>query len=54
MKVSELIEELKKYPQDMMVVTYGGEEINVRTFKEYPLGDSANPNCEYQEVVFLE
>lgn len=52
--VSELIEELKRFPQDLKVVC-AGELLDIIEFREdYCLGDCANPNCRYENVVYLE
>jgi len=47
MTVKELILELQKYPQDLVVVDYTGrlETEDVRMLDEYYDGDCANPNC---------
>ena len=53
MTVEELIEELKKYPQDIQVVAYGliieSENLSIR--KHYYNGDPDNPDCEVLEQV---
>lgn len=55
MKTIELIRELLKLPVEMLdleVVDIGGEPIEEIHFREdFPLGDSANPNCKYDNVI---
>ena len=57
MTVKELIELLQSYPQDMIVVDDLGilEPRDIHIEHEYPLGDSANPKCEFlDEVLYIE
>lgn len=59
MTIEQLIKELQAYPQDMLVVTYGSNNVNegieLQVIEEYFNGDSANPNCEiiYNNVLEL-
>jgi len=53
--IGDLIEELKKYPQDALIFdifTECFEEVIYK--KEIFLGDSANPNCEVVEGFILQ
>ena len=55
MKVAELIELLSKFPKDLDVALNGMvENIDARVVEDYPIGDYANPNCEYRNVVYVE
>ena len=54
MTVAELILELQKMPQNLDVYTLGEKANDVIIAHEYPLGDNANPKCEYADVVWVE
>ena len=54
MTVAELILELQKMPQDFDVFVFGEETTDVKIVSDYPLGDNANPKCEYADVVWIE
>ena len=51
MTVRELIEELKKLPQDIPVITMSERIDEVRYRDDYYDGDPANPKCKQIEVV---
>lgn len=54
MTVKELISELQKYPQDM-VVTDGTNKIErVSIIEEFYDGDSANSNCTVFSAIRLD
>lgn len=53
MTVEELIELLKGKPKDWRVITWEGF-VETVGMVNYPLGDPANPNCEYEKVVRIE
>ncbi len=50
MTVQELIDRLKPLPKDLII----WDIMDVRIVDDYPLGDGADPNCEYGTVVILE
>ena len=54
MTVAELILELQEMPQNLDVYVLSGKVNDVIIAHEYPLGDSANPKCEYADVVWIE
>ena len=54
MTVKELISELQNMPDDLEVYTLCGKVESVLINPEYPLGDTANPNCKYAKVVYLD
>ena len=54
MTVAELILELQEMPQNLNVYALRGKVDEVIIAHEYPLGDSANPKCEYADVVWIE
>lgn len=59
MTVRELTEVLSQIPeeyQNMRVVDSSYEFIkgNWKVLEEYPLGDYANPKCEYEDVIYIE
>ena len=54
MIIKDLIEELKKCPQDMSVIVGTTEDITINIVYDFPLGDPANPKCKYQDVVLIE
>ena len=51
MTVFELIEELKKMPQDLLVVDICEPIEGIKLNDEFYLGDSCNPNVEPIQVV---
>lgn len=53
MTVEELKELLKDCPDKAKVYCSGLELDCVAISPEYPIGDSANPNCKYETVVIL-
>lgn len=54
MTVKELIDELQKLPQELPIYDYNGAIERVYVRSEYPLGDTANPKCEYTKVVYID
>lgn len=46
MTIKELIEELQRYPENIPVYV-DGYEPTVKYNDEFPLGDPADPFCEY-------
>jgi len=53
MTVEQLIEILKTMPKDMLVISGVSPIEEVMIYHDYPLGDAANPNCEYADVVLV-
>ena len=51
MTVAELIEELKKMPQDLVVVSMYEHVDSVRLIHDYYDGDSCNPDCPIIDAV---
>ena len=48
--ISDLIEELKKYPQDALIFDLNGERLEgLKYCEEIYLGDPANPRVEITE-----
>ena len=59
MTVRELTNFLSQIPeeyQDMMVVDseYDRFDGNWKILEDYPLGDSANPMCEFVKAIYIE
>ena len=54
MTVGELIIELQKFPQDKKVFCYGMEIDTIKEVNDYPIGDTNNPNCKYEDIIYLE
>lgn len=53
--IGDLIEELKKYPQDALIFDMFAECFEEVIYKEeIYLGDYANPNCEVVEGFILQ
>ena len=53
--IGDLIEELKKYPQDALIFDMFGERFEkIKYCEEIYLGDSANPWTETTEGYILE
>lgn len=53
--IEDLIEELKKYPQDALIFDMFGERFKeIKYCKEIYLGDSANPWAETTEGYILQ
>lgn len=50
MTVQELIDILKPLPKDLII----WDITDVMIVDDYPLGDGANPDCEYGTVVLLD
>ena len=46
MTIKELIEELQRFPEGLPVFVDGFEPV-VKYDDEFPLGDPADPQCEY-------
>lgn len=54
MIVKELIEKLQAYPSDMLVACgwyLDWEENDIQVVKDFPVGDPANPKCEFLDEV---
>lgn len=52
--VGDLINELQKYPVDTLIFDMGGERFEeIKINNEIPLGDPANPWCEFVEGIQL-
>ena len=52
--VGDLIQELQKYPQDMLIFDMGGDLFEeVKIVEEIPLGDPANPKCKFVKGLEL-
>lgn len=54
MTVKELISELQKYPQDMIVTDGINKVEQVSIIQEFYDGDSANPNCLVFPAIKIE
>ena len=56
MTVKELIEELQKMPQDMLVFNKGYDAIVDRVFlyEKFPQGDIAHPSEIFKDVVMID
>lgn len=58
MTVRELTKMLSLIPeeyQDLKVFIDFGEIVGLwKLCEEYPLGDYANPDCKYEDVIFVE
>lgn len=59
MTVRELTRTLSSIPeeyQDLDIVDSSYEIVrgNWKLWEEYPLGDYADPGCEYEDVIYLE
>ena len=59
MTVKELSKVLLSIPeeyQDLRIVDCSYDEIEGKweLFKEHPIGDYANPNCKYEDVIYIE
>lgn len=53
--IGDLIEELKKYPQDALIFDTSAEHFEEIIYEEEIfLGDSANPNCKIVEGFILQ
>ena len=54
MNVRELIEHLKQYDQDLPVFDADWEPmVGCHIVEDFPLGDYANPDCEYLDKVLI-
>ena len=52
MTVQDFIEELNKYPLDMVIAIDGYlTEIEFKIIEDFPVGDPANPKCEYLDKI---
>ena len=50
----DLIKELQKYPQDTPIFDLGGDRFEeIEVCADIPLGDPANPNCEFVKGILL-
>ena len=54
MTVEQLINQLQSYPKDKTVLVMGDKITDIREVYDYPLGDYANPKCDYADVVWIE
>lgn len=53
MTVAEMIEKLKEFPPDIEVLDLGMPVEDLKIVDNYPVGDPANPDCEYKSVVIV-
>ena len=53
MTVAEMIEKLKKFPQNLEVLDLGMPVEDLKLVEDFPVGDPANPDCEYKSVVIV-
>lgn len=53
MTVEQLIQELEKFPKDI-VVKVNCDDPEIRFVEEYFDGDSANPKCRIIQAVVIE
>lgn len=53
MTVAEMIEKLKGFPPDLEVLDLGMPVEDLKIVDNYPVGDPANPDCEYKSVVIV-
>lgn len=54
MTVKELKEILESIPDFLTIYNSGMEIEDVKVVPNYPIGDSANPNCKYETVLVIE
>lgn len=53
MTVAEMIEKLKKFPPDLEVLDLGMPVEDLKLVDGFPIGDPANPDCEFESVVIV-
>lgn len=53
MTVAEMIEKLKKFQPDLEVLDLGMPVEDLKLVEDFPVGDPANPDCEYKSVVIV-
>ena len=53
MTVAEMIEKLKKFPPELEVLDMGLPVEDLRIVDDYPVGDPANPGCEFKSIVIV-